>query len=360
MNLQLFAQERTEKATPRRRQKARERGQVFSSRELSSAFILLVSFVLFRVLGKNIVSNVAELYGYCLTDAILKEDLFTHDGIITLLYETLISISKVLLPIMLGVFSIVLIVNFLQVGFVLSAEPISPKLDRINPLEGLKRIFSKRSLVELLKSCIKLIIVTYAVYSVIRKNQNLFPLLLDMSLADSLGLVLNIAFNIGLRASITLLILAVFDYFYQWYEYEKGLMMSKQDIKEEYKEVEGNPQIKSRIKQIQRQMARSRMMKDVEKADVIITNPTHYAIALAYDSTKHIAPVVLAKGADKLAERIKEIALQHDIPIVEDRTLAQTLYRTVEVGDVIPESLYQAVAEILAFIYSLKGEEVAK
>lgn len=360
MNLQLFAQEKTEKATPRRRQRARERGQVFSSRELSSAFILLISIILFRILGKNSILNIAQLFNYYLTDTMLREDLFTHSGIITLLYETFSSISQVVLPIILGLFSVGLVINFMQVGFVLSIEPITPKLERINPLEGLKRIFSKRSLIELLKSSIKIAILTYVVYSSVKNYQNLFPLMLDMSLADSISLVLNIAFNIGLKAAIALLILAIFDYFYQWYEYEKGLMMSKQDIKEEYKEVEGNPQIKSRIRQIQRQMARSRMMKDVERADVVITNPTHYAVALAYDSALHNAPVVLAKGADKLAERIKEIASNNDIPVVENEALAQTLYRTVEVGDEIPETLYQAVAEILAFIYSLKGEEVMK
>jgi len=360
VNLQLFAQERTERATPRRRQKARERGQVFSSRELSSAFILLVSFILFKVLGKNLISNIVQLYNYFLTDIINREDIFTQDQIITLLFETLILLSKIVLPIVLGLMSVGIIVNYLQVGFIITTEPISPKLERINPLEGLKRIFSKRSLIELLKSCLKIVIIAYVVYSSIKKYRDFLPLMLDMSLADSVRLVLSIAFNIGIRASIALLIMAVFDYFYQWYEYEKSLMMSKQDIKEEYKEVEGNPQIKSRIKQVQRQMARSRMMKDVERADVIITNPTHYAVALAYDSTKYIAPVVLAKGADKLAEKIKEIASKHDIPIVENKILAQTLYRTVEVGDVIPESLYQAVAEILAFIYSLKGEEVMK
>jgi len=157
-----------------------------------------------------------------------------------------------------------------------------------------------------------------------------------------------------MKASVTLLIISAFDYFYQWYEYETSLMMSKQDIKEEYKEVEGNPQIKSRVRQIQRQMARGRMMKDVEKADVVITNPTHYAVALAYDTTLHAAPVVVAKGVDKLAEKIKEIATKEDVPIVENKALAQTLYKTVEIGDIIPESLYNAVAEILAFIYSLK------
>lgn len=260
----------------------------------------------------------------------------------------------------MSISGVCLLSNYMQIGFVLSLEPISPKLERINPMQGFKRIFSRRSLLELIKSVVKIIVVAYVVYTSINKYKNLFPLMLDMSLLDSLRLILSIVFEMGIKAAITLLIMSVFDYFYQWYEYETGLMMSKQDIKEEYKEVEGNPQIKSRIRQIQRQMARGRMMRDVEKADVVITNPTHYAVALAYDATLHSAPIVLAKGANKLAERIKEIATKEDVPIVENKALAQTLYKTVEVGDIIPESLYNAVAEILAFIYSLKERRTYK
>lgn len=348
MNLQLFAQERTEKATPRRRQKARERGQVFSSRELNSALVLLTAFLSLRIIGKNTVINIIDFFNYILADLINQEDIFSPEGIEIFLFEILLFAGKVFLPIALAVSVVCLISNYMQVGFVLSLEPISPKLERINPLQGFKRIFSRRSLLELIKAIVKIIIVSYVVYAVINKNKKLFPLMLDMSLLDSLRLILNIAFEMGIKASITLLIMSIFDYYYQWYEYETGLMMSKHDIKEEYKEVEGNPQTKSRIRQIQRQMARSRMMKDVEKADVVITNPTHYAVALAYDATLHSAPIVLAKGADKLAERIKEIAVKEDVPIVENKALAQTLYKTVEVGDIIPESLYNAVAEILA------------
>jgi flagellar biosynthetic protein FlhB len=354
VNLQLFAQERTEKATPRRRQKARERGQVFSSRELNSALVLMTSFLLLRIVGKNAVVNIIEFFNHILTDWINREDIFNQKEIEMFLHEILLFAGKVFLPIALAVFAVCLFSNYMQIGFVLSLEPISPKLERINPLQGFKRIFSRRSLLELVKSIIKITLVAYVVYSAINKHKSLFPLMLDMSLLDSLSLILSIAFEMGIKASITLLIMSVFDYYYQWYEYETGLMMSKQDIKEEYKEVEGNPQTKSRIRQIQRQMARGRMMKNIEKADVVITNPTHYAVALAYDAALHSAPIVLAKGVDKLAERIKEIAAKEDVPIVENKVLAQTLYKTVEVGDIIPESLYNAVAEILAFIYSLR------
>ncbi len=354
MNLQLFAQEKTEKATPRRRQKARERGQVFSSRELNSALVLLTGFLSFRIFGENIVENIIMFFNYVLTELINKEDMFNLRGIKAVLNKTLFFAGKTLLPIALSVSGICILSNYLQVGFVLSFEPIAPKLERINPIQGFSRIFSRRSLLELIKSIIKILIIAYVVYTAINKYKNLFPLMLDMNLPEVIELILNIVFEMGIKATLTLFIMSIFDYLYQWREYETSLMMSKQDIKEEHKEVEGNPQIKSRIRQIQRQMTRSRMMRDVEKAEVVITNPTHYAIALAYNASLHTAPIVIAKGANKLAERIKEIAIEKKVPIVENKVLAQTLYRTVEIGDLIPEQLYNAVAEVLAFVYSLK------
>lgn len=354
MKLQLFAQERTEKATPRRRQKARERGQVFSSKELNSALILLTSFMLFKILGKNIVDKILLYFTHVLTNHVNNEEIFNPKGITFILYETLTFMGKILAPFLMTIMAVGIISNYLQVGFVLSFEPIAPKLERINPLEGLKRIFSRRSLLELMKSIAKIAVVGYVVFSTIRNQIELFPKMLDLGLLESIKLVLNIAFNVGIKATMTLLILSFFDYFYQWREHESSLMMSKQDLKEEHKEVEGNPQTKSRIRQIQRQMAQGRMMADINKADVVITNPTHYAVALAYDVSKHLAPMVIAKGRDKLAEKIKEVAAKEDVPMVENKSMAQMLYRTVDVGEAIPESLYNAVAEILAFVYSVK------
>lgn len=353
VNLQFFAQERTEKATPRRRQKAREKGQVFSSRELNSALGLLASFLLLRIVGKNLCINAINFFYHILNDYINIET-FNNEEITILFFEIIIFMGKALLPVLSAAFVVSLFSNYMQVGFVLTLDTISPKLERINPIEGFKRIFSRRSLVELIKSIIKMFVVGYVVYISIKTHISVFPLILDMGLLESIALTLDITFDIGIKACIALLIFSFFDYFYQWYEYNTGLMMSKQDIKEEFKEVEGNPQIKSRIRQIQRQMASRRMMTDVKKADVVITNPTHYAIALAYDAAIHSAPIVLAKGANELAKKIKKIANEEDIPIVENKALAQTLYKSVEVGGIIPESLYNAIAEILAFVYSLK------
>lgn len=354
MNLQLFAQEKTEKATPRRRQKAREKGQVFSSRELTSALILLTSIMIFKVTGATTFYRLKQFISYFLKEYLSREDIFTNIGVISLLAESTLFLGKIVAPLLAGVVLAGLFSNYMQVGFILTAEPLSPKLERINPLSGIKRIFSKRSLMELVKSVLKIFVIGYVVFTTLENQKDIFPLILDMDLYESSKLIASIAFNVGIKASITLLVLSLLDYFYQRYEYETGLMMSKEDIKEEFKEVEGNPQTKSRIRQIQRQMARGRMMQDVKKADVVITNPTHFAVAIVYDVSVHSAPMVLAKGSDNLAKKIKEIATDEGIPIVEDKPLAQALYKSVEIGDVIPESLYQAVAEVLAFVYTLK------
>lgn len=354
MNLQLFAQEKTEKATPRKRQKARERGQVFYSRELISSAVLLAGFAVLNFLWLNMFDDLSAYLISTWQELLNKTDLYTISGIQKTFEEAVLFFSKIMAPLMATIILVCILINFLQTGAVMSFEPIIPKIDRINPFEGIKRIFSRRSLMELLKSIAKIIIIGYLIFGGIYKIINEFQSMLDMDIYSSLEMLANISFNIGIKTGIALLILSIFDYAYQRYEYETSLMMSKEDIKEEYKEVEGNPQIKSRIKQIQRRMARSRMMNDVKKADVVITNPTHLAVALAYDASVNSAPVVLAKGSNRIAEKIKQIAEQEDIPIVENKPLAQILYKSVEIGDVIPEHLYHAVAEVLAFVYNLK------
>ncbi|SHM11080.1 flagellar biosynthetic protein FlhB [Caldanaerovirga acetigignens] len=358
MNLQLFAQEKTERATPRKRQKARERGQVFSSRELSSALGLLIGLVLIRICGSFLLENIASYLEDVIGQNFLKKD-FSFDALYDVLYSSTVLLIKTILPIGMGMVLTGIVTNLAQVGFVFSLEPLSPKIERINPVEGFKRIFSQKGLVEFAKSVIKLTLIIYLFFGAFNELKNTAPLILDMSLGESIGYFLNLIFKAGLKTSAALLILSVFDYVYQWYEYEKSLMMSKEDIKEEFKEVEGNPQIKSRIRQAQRQILRRRMMLDVKKADVVITNPTHIAVALGYDATVNDAPVVLAKGAGLIAEKIKEVAEEEAIPIVENKPLAQTLYKSVEVGEAIPEELYNAVAEILAYVYSLKGKRVS-
>jgi len=338
MNLQLFAQEKTEKATPRKRQKARERGQVFSSRELVSSAVLLAGIVALHLIGPGMMDNLTAYIKSTWMELFNKEDLYTSPGIQKTFVEAVVFVAKIMAPLLLVILFMAASVNIIQVGAVLSFEPIIPKLERINPLEGIKRIFSKRSLMELFKSTAKIMVVGYLVYSSIYQVKDMIPLMLDMDIYSSFKMLTGIVFNLGIKAGITLFILSIFDYVYQRYEYETGLMMSKEDIREEFKEVEGNPQTKSRIRQIQRRMARNRMMSDVKKADVVITNPTHLAVALAYDAGINPAPVVLAKGSDSIAEKIKQIAALENIPVVENKPLAQVLYKSVEIGDAIPEN----------------------
>lgn len=349
LDLQLFAGEKTEKATPRRRQEARKRGQVFRSVDLSSAVIILAGFASLYLTFPAMLKAFSQFAVRYLVDRPLSE--FTLAFVHTMLIDAVLLMAKVVLPVCASVLVAGLVVNLLQVGFVFSGETLGIKLERINPVEGFKRIFSKRALVELVKSVLKVIITGYVVYSVVRKNIHIFPGFIDMDLYYMIKVLLSIIMEMAMKVGVCLLILGILDYLYQWWEYERSLMMSKQEVKEEYKEIEGDPEIKAKQKQRQREMAMRRMMAEVPRADVVITNPTHFAVALKYEAERMSAPVVVAKGQDFLALRIKEIAQKNKVAVVENPELAKTLYYVVDIGEVIPPELYQAVAEVLAFVY---------
>jgi len=246
------------------------------------------------------------------------------------------------------------VIGAIQTRFLLSFKPLKFDLKRINPIEGFKRMFSLRSLFELLKSVLKMIIVGYVAYSVIKPKFASFALYSDMETADSMKIVFNLAYEVMFKCSIALLVLAIVDYFYQRWEFEKSLRMTKQELKEEYREVEGSPEVKRRQREIMARLARGRMLQQVPQADVVITNPTHIAVAIKYDSEEMEAPIVLAKGADEVAQKIVEIARQNGVPIVQNPEVARQLYRMTDVGEQIPPGLYHAVAEILAYVYSLR------
>lgn len=355
-DLQLFADgdtgEKTEKATPRRREEARKKGQVFKSNDLNSAVVLVVGTVAVFLTFPYILESFKSFTTIFILERSLHE--FSNQYAYQLFVETLLIIGKMVFPIFLATFIAALLITYLQVGFVFSGEPLVPKLERLNPIEGFKRIFSKRALVELIKSLLKVLITGYIVYAVIRKNFFVFTHMVDMELIACVKAMSMIIFEIAIKVGIVFIIIGVLDYIYQWYEYEKSLKMSKYDIKQEYKETEGDPQIKSRQRQIQREAAMRRMMAEVPKADVVITNPTHFAVVLKYEAEKMEAPVVIAKGQDFMALKIKEIAKENDVIIVENPPLARTLYYAVDIGKQIPEDMYQAVAEILAFVYKQK------
>lgn len=351
-NLQLFAEERTEKATPHRREEARKKGQVVRSIEINSAVILFSTFWVLKILSPWIGMQVATFSSSIFSDYLLQD--FNQKNILYLLIFMVALFLQVCLPVMVVALGAGLVANFLQVGFLLTGTSLVPKLDRINPINGFKRIFSRRALLELGKAVAKVGIIGYLVYSTIKANLSAFPRLIDMSIADAIREIGDLSSQIILRVGIFLLLLAVIDYIFQYWEHEKSIRMTKQELKEEYRQHEGDPLLKGRMRQIQRQISQHRMMQQVPKADVVITNPTHYAVALRYDPEEMIAPMVLAKGVDVLALRIKEIADQHGISIFEDPPLAQALYKAVEIDQIIPPELYEAVAGVLAFVYRLR------
>lgn len=354
--LQLFAEEKTEEATPKRREEARKKGQIAKSPELGLAVGILAACLLLKSLGSSMWQGLASFTQQMLLLA------GTWQGgvgdVSSLVAQTIFFLLRLLGPLFAGLLLVGLVVNLAQVGFLWTTEGLVPKGNRINPLEGAKRIFSKRSLVELAKSIVKVVIVGYLAYSAVRKSFDLFLSTAQMPSLEGAQVLGGAAYSIGIRVGLGFLALAVGDYFYQRFEHEKSIKMSREEIKEELKQSEGSPQTRSRIRQRQRQLAMRRMMEEVPKADVVVTNPTHLAIALSYDAKKMAAPIVVAKGQDKLAEKIREIAKTNGVPIVENKPLARALYKAVEVGEAIPGDLYRAVAEILAFVYQLKGQSL--
>lgn len=276
-----------------------------------------------------------------------------------LLFIGLKAMAIALLPVLSIAFLAAIITEALQTGFVASGDPLSPKLERLNPLEGFKRIFSLQGFVELIKSLLKIIIVFYIAWLAVKDDLGAVIVLINGHPWDALVLGGSIAYNIAIRVGIFYIAIAILDYLYRRWEYMRGLKMTKQEIKEEYKRLEGDPQVKQRMRDLQRQVAYQRMMQSVPKADVVVTNPTHIAVALKYMQGKHKAPQLLAKGERKNAEEIKRIAEENEVPIVENEPLARSIYRTTKVGQEIPRELYQAVAEVLARVYKIKRDREA-
>jgi flagellar biosynthesis protein FlhB len=345
-------QERTEEATPKRREEAREKGQVAVSREVASAVVLGASLIYFYFGSGSFMEGITEIMKTSFRDS--GHVLLSQKNIYALLFSLAYKVFLLLFPLLLTVFVAGFVANVLQVGFLFSWEAVQPKLSKVDPFKGLKRLFSLRSLVELVKSLFKISVVGLIAYLVIIKEiPGLFPLA-DQSIWGMLAFIGRVSFRIMIMTCWVLVIMALLDYLYQRWEFEKSIRMSQQEIKEEFKHSEGDPLIKSRIKRLQREIARKRMMASIPKADVVITNPTHLAIAIRYDQDNMNAPVVVAKGAGYVAEKIREIAAKHQIPIVENKPVAQVLYKIANIGDMIPADLYRAVAEILAYVYRLK------
>jgi flagellar biosynthetic protein FlhB len=347
-------EEKTEQPTPRRRQKLKEKGDVAKSRELPAVAVLLSALIALNLFGSYMYSKIQLVMKETLALPITNE--LNIANFITLSQKMTTHFILAISPLLAAVFITAIASNVMQIGFVLSGETVMPKLSKLDPFKGFGRLFSKQAFMELFKSLLKLAIVGAVAYYSIKDEMTNVSMLGQMQLQSIWAYIFDTLFKIFMRCTLAMLFLVVIDYAFQRWEFEKRIMMGKQEIKDEYKRTEGDPLIKSRIKSIQMHMARKRMMQAVPEADVVITNPTRLAVALKYDTAAMNAPKVLAKGAGKIAEKIRDLATQNNIPVVEQKELAQSLYKLVEIGQEIPPTLYQAVAEVLAYVYKLKGK----
>ena len=346
--------DRTEKPTPKRRREAREKGQIPRSKEVASAATFLAALIFLMAGGAYLFSGFQSLF-YFYWNSFSVADM-TPVTVNELVAVTLWGVLKLAGPVMGLTFVMALGAAFVQGGFVLSAEPLKFKAEKINPAKNLKKVFSKRGWVELGKSVALISVVIYLAWSVLWKDLGVFQTMLIMDLRTMVSTWASEVFSIGLRVGIFLGVVAAADYLFQRYSHEEGLKQTKHEVKEDMKDTEGQPLVKARIRRLQRDMARRRMLSAVKEADVVVTNPTHFAVALKYDMQNMPAPQLVAKGQDYMAKKIKEIAEAAKVPMVEDVQLARTLYKTVEVGDSIPTDLYKAVAQILAYVYKLREE----
>lgn len=349
----------TEEPSQHRLEELRQKGSVVQSRDLTATVTLLgIIIALYFLSGKflgEVTTLMKDIFGKDLARPAEVQDWRAFTEVAGRCLRVLMA---GFLPVGLAGLFLGLLTAVAQVGFVFTSEPLTPDFDRVNPVSGLLRVFSLKTLVEGMKSILKFAVVTLAVYLVIKSQIGVLPSVVGYGIEQLLTYIGSTTIRVFGTVGILLLGVGGFDYWVQWRRHRKQAMMTKSEAKQELKEREGDPQIKARIRSIQRDMARKRMMKAVPKADVVITNPTHIAVALVYTPGESFAPKVIAKGADYLAERIKKIARENGVPTVENKPLARTLYKHVKVGQMIPRSLYQAVAEILAYVYKLKGKKL--
>jgi flagellar biosynthetic protein FlhB len=346
-------EERTEVATPKRRQESRKKGQVARSQEIGSAFVILFGFLTLLLYGKTMYAYMANYMRF-----VLSPEVFVHfrpeQADVGHFFMAIFNVTaRIVAPIFLVLVIVGVFFNIAQVGIMFTAEAMKPNFNKINPLQGLKRIFSLRSLTELVKSIIKISAVGIIGYLHIRGEIMNVVNLHDIPLAAGMVWLGTSIFWMTMKVALLLILLSLLDFIYQKWDFERSIKMTKQEVKDEHKQREGDPLVRSRIRQKQREIAMRRMMAEVPQADVVITNPVHIAVALTYVSSEMHAPKLVAKGAGVVADKIKEIAKEHGVPIIEDRPLAQSLFKSCEIGDFIPPNLFKAVAEILAYVFNL-------
>ncbi len=357
INLFFFDEgEKTEKATPKKRQKAREEGQVVKSPDVTTVALFLGVFFVLKLCAYWMFQKLISVFDYSFRLVADFDRLFDVDYISHLVTYLFMQSLLIAMPVLLASMGFGLLASLAQVGWHITTKPLMPKLSKLNPISGFKRLFKVQALVDLGKSLVKFAIIIMVIYGIIKKELNMIFMLMDMDFLQAIFYLANLVVSVAMAVGAWFVLVAAFDFGYTFLKNEKELRMSKHEIKEEMKQSEGNPEIKGRIKSKMREISMRRMMQSVPQADVVITNPTHFAVALKYDRSAGVAPVVVAKGADFMAKRIKDKAKENGVEIVENKDLARTLYATVDIGREIPPELYQAVAEILAFVYRIKNK----
>ncbi len=346
------AQEKTEAPSEKRRSESREKGTVAKSSEVNSVLVLITSMFLLQTCGEWMMENITDITLRYIR--MISHPRMDYASLVACVNDLIWVTAKVSLPVVLGVMVIGVVANLIQVGFLFTLQPLQPKLEKINPIAGFGRLFSMRSLVETIKSLVKIGIIGYVAYASIAPRYSEFLTLADASVGGIWLFTIKFTYTIVWRIILVLIVIALLDYLYQRFEFEKSLKMTQEEVKEERKQMEGDPHIKGRIRSLQREMARRRMMSAIPQATVVVTNPTHLAIAIMYTPETMETPKIIAKGKRLIAQKIKSIAAEHAIPIVEDKPLARAMYDKVNVGDDVPVDFFNAVAEILAYVFRLK------
>ncbi len=354
----MATEEKTEPATPRRRSEARKKGQVAKSNEISSAFILLFGFSAMALFGKRIYVLLKHYMEWTFSPQVFVglSDL-NAENVGFLFLDMIVFVVRLLAPFFAVILLTGIAMNYLQVGMMVTFESIKPNFKKLNPISGFGRLFSLRSATELVKSLAKIALIGYISYSTIKGAIPQYVHMMDMDVEHAFVMFATTVLWLALKIGLLLVILSFLDFMYQKYDFEKSIKMTKQEIKDEYKQREGDPLVRRRIREKQREIAMRRMMAAVPQADVVITNPVELAVALKYDADDMHAPKVVAKGGGVVAEKIKQIAKDNSVPIIEDKPLAQSLFKLTDVGDFVPPQLFKAVAEILAYVYRISRKK---
>ena len=360
MNLQFFAEgaaDKTEEPTAKKLQDARKEGQVARSQELVSGAMLFALFICIKIFGSYIANSFMKVfyrnYGYISVYGVEYPEL---GNISSMFGRAILDILLMTLPVFAFAIVIAFGLNVFQVKWKVTGKPLQPKLNRLNPVSGFKKIISLDKLFELLKAVMKIIVIFWVAYSTLMGEIDNLKILYDLELLPAVVYISNFVINMGIKISAVYLLIGLADFIYQKLKFKKEMRMSKQEVKDEYKQQEGDPQVKGRIKQKMRESSMRRMMQKMPEADVVITNPTHFACAIQYDKEKAAAPILIAKGADHMAQKLKDIAKEYNVPIVENKPLARMLYYNVDIDAEIPQELYQMTAEVLAYVYQLKNK----